>query len=117
MDAYDARRQAHGMMNGPQAGYAQNAIGLAPADPTVSPIRDQISATESWLSDLSAAIDNIEKRLDTVLTPAPPSGGIGANTAAQSAMASHLHGRLKILNEGFSYLLQRIASLQSRIEL
>lgn len=117
MDAYDARRQAHGMMNGPQASYAQNTIGVVPADPTVSPIRDQISDTESRLSDLGIAIDNIEKRLDTVLTPSPPSGGTGANQGAPAMMASHLHGRLKILNEGFSHLIQRIASLQSRIEL
>lgn len=77
--------------------------------------RDRISAAESWLSDSHAALDMLENRLDTILTPTPP--GNDVNPAAPTPLQSHVVGRLQILNDGYAYLVRRMHTLAERIEL
>lgn len=92
-----------------------------PTDPSQgvssSPARDRISSAESWLSDSHQALDALEKRLDTILTPVPP---IPPGTAAQNTptpIQSHVVGRLVILNDGYAHLVDRIQRLIARVEL
>lgn len=101
-------------------GLGQTWTGVATSVPTESgsPVRDRLSASESWLSDLNMAIDNLEKRLDTILTPAMPSPPNAADPrAAVQRSQSHLQGRLEILNEGFAHMVGRLNHLHSRVEL
>ncbi len=89
------------------------------AEPTPSSqARDRISSAEQWLSDLNNLVDGLEKRLDTILTPVPPStiGGTGGSPTPQQ-LKSHVVGRLDILCEGYSHLASRIQHLSNRIEL
>lgn len=82
-----------------------------------SPIRDRISAAESWLSDLHMAVDNLEKRLDTVLAPVPPANPSTTAVQPPQRPQSHVQGRLEILNDGFAHLCARLNHLHLRIEL
>lgn len=82
-----------------------------------SPVRDRIGGCESWLSDLHGAVDQLEKRLDTILTPAPPQPSSTGGVAKNGQLQSHVQGRLELLQEGFSHLCSRIQQLQSRVEL
>lgn len=83
-----------------------------------SPARDRLSTAESWLSESHQALDGLEKRLDTILTPVPPAattGAMGTQTSAPSH--SHVVGRLVILNEGYEHLVLRMRRLIERVEL
>ena len=63
-------------------------------------IRDAITATEQTLSELHDAINQLEQRLDTALTPASPA--VTSADPSKQPVTSHIHGRVRILNEGFS---------------
>lgn len=102
--------------------YQQSASPRNYAPPTESPTsssqaRDRISSAESWLSDSHQALDALEKRLDTILTPVPPVGPGAANSPVPTPLQSHVVGRLVILNEGYEHLVRRIQRLTERIEL
>jgi hypothetical protein len=92
--------------------YAKQAEPL-----TSSQARDRISSAEQWLSDLNNIVDGLEKRLDTILTPVPPSGVGNAASPTPTQPKSHVVGRLDILCEGYSHLASRIQHLSNRIEL
>lgn len=105
-------------MNVPYAGQSAMIGNGAMASESSSPIRDRICSAEQWLSDLHMAVDNLEKRLDTVLSPVPPQVPATTNqTAPVGPPKSHVQGRLEILNEGFNHLCMRLNHLHSRIEL
>lgn len=98
------------------ASGAWNA-GSPTCDPIeTSPARNQISGAETWLSDLHAAIDRLEQRLDTILTPVPPDVN-KVNASTPTSPKSHVVGRLELLNEGFAHLSGRIERLKGRVEL
>lgn len=101
------------------AGTATSAAPyLGPKDPVVdsgSPIRDSMSATEQILSDLHNTIDQLEKRLDTVLMPTPPSSGT-TTKAQDQPVTSHVRGRLLILNDGYNHATARLRDLMLRVE-
>lgn len=116
-------RNAYPSVGGVQSVHTQYGGGLAgtalePIEANGTPVRDRIGNTESWLSDLHGALDRLEKRLDTILTPVPPQGGTaGPDGPRVSQPRSHVQGRLEILNEGFAHLSARLNQLHSRIEL
>lgn len=114
-------RFAHGV-------YASQALGqgslgqynppATPVEPTNSRIRDGISQTEQLVSELHASIASLESRLDTVLTPAPPTTP-APNAAQNGKMASgssHVDGRLEILNEAMMQAISRLTILRQRVE-
>lgn len=101
------------------SGYT-GSVPLTQAVPTSSPensqIRDGVCQSESLLSEIHEALSALEKRLDTVLTPVPPSTASANGNVKQGPPSSHLHGRIGILNEGFLHAVQRIHALHGRIE-
>ncbi len=100
-----------------QAQHGSYAV-TAPAVESSSRIRDGVAHSEQMLSSVHEAISNLEKRLDTVLTPIPPSPVNTASTGkGLSQSGSHLHGRVQILNEGYEDALRRIQALIGRIEI
>lgn len=107
---------------GPMMTHATNANSAAYVGPNIaeesgSPIRDGIGLAEQSLSAIHEAISFLENRLDTVLSPVPPSP---ANVAAVGKLpppvTSHVHGRLVILNDGFAEAVRRVHGLMGRIE-
>lgn len=97
--------------------YGATAAIAMPVDleESASRIRDGISAAEQELSQVHSAIDRLEKRLDTILTPVPPSTLSGnANKASQPS--SHVMGRIELLNEGFQHATSRLRALTLRVE-
>lgn len=97
-----------------------NGIGagfIAPPTPDNSKIRDEITQGEQILSELHATIEQLERRLDTALTPVPPQpAGLDARNV-QSSVKSHLLGRVQMLNEGFAHAITRLNDIRTRIEL
>ncbi len=88
-----------------------------PSEPeSGSPIRDCVGAAEQSLSELHNVIDGLEKRLDTVLTPMPPTGA-GTNATQPQPVTSHVRGRLIILNDGYQHATQRLHDLIRRVEI
>ena|ERR1019366_557673 len=100
-----------------QAWSQGNTMAISAPTTVSSPVRDAISGNESWLSDLHNAVDRLEQRLDTILTPVPPQTANGVNPATQGPPVSHVQGRLRILNEGYNGLMERLSRLHDRIEL
>lgn len=95
--------------------YSPSATADAP--PTSTPIRDGVSNAEQSLSELHGAIERLERRLDTVLRPVPPSTLGSANPGTPvGPPCSHVMGRLHILNEGFNGAIQRLNELMDRVE-
>ncbi len=90
----------------------------APPDQSPSQIRDRMTEAEDRLSDLHAAISHLESRLDTILTPQPPSinGGVAQGKPPQ-APASHLLDRAKTIYLGIAEASDRLRQLMSRVEL
>lgn len=72
---------------------ATGTVGNA-VDPSSSPVRDRIGGLESWLSDCHMALDNLEKRLDTITTPQPPQPASTNAAVKTSQVQSHVQGRL-----------------------
>lgn len=92
-------------------------ISDAPLAPPVnSAIRDGISNAEQALSNIHEAIARLENRLETALRPLPPSTAPAGNVGVPVSHGSHITGRLNILNEGLINAAQRLADLESRIE-
>ncbi len=101
-----------------QMAQNQTANYRGPTAESASQIRDGISQSEQLLSDMQGLIDTFEKRVETILRPVPPQGlGQAATPAAPQHPASHLRGRITIMNEGFSHVMSRLAGLMDRIEL
>lgn len=96
----------------PATTIAGASIGESP-----SRLRDGVGGTEQLLSDVHEAINVLEKRLDTVLTPAPPTvNQLQQNAKQMTPMGSHLSGRVLILNEGFGHAVARLRELAQRVE-
>lgn len=106
-----------GTMQAEQAAYVKSYqhTGLQPVDESASPIRDGVGQAEEIVTALHAAISQLEKRLDTVLTPVPPQPGT-AGTPGNGPIASHLRGRLATLNEGYADAVRRLRDLALRVE-
>lgn len=102
---------------GPLTATSQGSNYKSPEPASTSPARDRIASAEQWLSDLHSIVDGLEKRLDTILTPVPPSGVGNSVGPTPTQPKSHVVGRLDILCDGFSHLASRIQQLGTRIEL
>ena len=87
---------------------------------TGSLIRDQVTRAESLVEPLRKTLEDLEARLDTVITPLPPTpkSTLSAVSAIQMSEdgRSHLLGRLCDLNEQLLYLLDHITQLVGRVE-
>lgn len=92
---------------------ATQANSIEPETP--SKIRDGITTAEQFQSEINEHISLLEKRLDTVLRPVPPSGQ-GANVATPQPVCSHVTGRLNLLNEGLHGIVTRLRELRDRVE-
>lgn len=88
------------------------------ATEAVSPsrIRDGITHSEESLSAIHEAISSLEARLETVLQPQPPSTVANAGAKPVGPPASHVMGRVLILNEGFELAAARLRELARRVE-
>lgn len=102
---------------------AQSAVGYSPQAPpateaeSTSRIRDGVSQSEQLLTAVHEIISMLEKRLDTVLQPVPPQPASNAGQAARTGpVASHLYGRLVILNEGYEHAVARLRDLIRRVD-
>lgn len=96
--------------------YARQQDNVA-NEATSSPIRDGIGYAEQTLSELHQTISHLEKRLETVLSPVPPTVASQGNKAGPTGPpASHVHGRLVILNEGYAQAVRRLRDLAQRVE-
>jgi len=98
--------------NSPLVGQSSPA-SLVPEERTA--IRDAITGGEQILSELQMVVDALEKRLDTVLLPTPPST-MGKDPGPPTPAASHVRGRLDIMNEGYQHATARIRLLMARID-
>jgi hypothetical protein len=85
------------------------------AAPEPSPIRDGVTNSEQALSQLHEVISRLERRLETVLKPAPPQGQ-GNSPQPTGPPCSHVMGRLHMLNDGFNAAIARLQELTSRVE-
>jgi len=93
---------------------------IAGLDESQSVIRDFVSYTEQTLSELHEAINVIEKRLETALSPVPPAAADTARSLPGKTgdrPVSHLAGRLMILNDGSQQAVARLRELARRVEL
>lgn len=107
---------AYETMNG-VGGYVPASTARSDAPETASRIRDGVGYAEQTLSELHETISQLERRLDTVLVPVPPSvasQGVQSRPAGQPA--SHVHGRLVILNEGYAEAVRRLRDLAQRVD-
>ena len=96
---------------------ASTRIADAAGTPVNSAIRDGISNAEQALSNIHEAIARLENRLETALRPVPPSTAPTGNVGVPTSHGSHITGRLNILNDGLIGASQRLADLESRIEI
>ncbi len=89
-----------------------------PVDTAPSYIRDAISGSEQYLSELHETINALEKRMDTILSPAPPTVQATGNGPRTSPVGggSHVQGRLMIINEGFAQESARLRDIIRRVE-
>lgn len=94
---------------------APSAMSPIAGDQSLSVIRDGLCYTEQILSDVHAAIARLEQRLDTVLTPLPPATDSTQGLSA-GPPASHLAGRVSLLNRGFQDAVSRLLELAQRVE-
>lgn len=86
--------------------------------PVSSPVRDAISGGEEFISTLNAAVDRLERRLDTILTPTPPqTSGSGGSGASPTPLMSPVQARLRMANDAWAVLANRLNTLHDRIEL
>lgn len=98
-------------------GGAQMARQASPVDSeTPSQIRDAVGVAEQCLSDLHDQIAALERRLETVLSPAPPQVARD-NAKAPTPTGSHLLGRLLIVDEGFRFACERLSAIRNRVEI
>lgn len=95
--------------------YPADALTKA-VEPTSTPIRDKVSQAEQLLSELHEAINSLESRFDTALSPMPPSTTNAAASTPTPPM-SHVLGRLQILNDGYEHAIHRLRTLAKRCEL
>ena len=98
------------------ASTSLNAVPTAPPTDSPSRIRDSVSNTEQFLSNIHDAIGSLERRLDTVLAPAMPTGSSTPSSAQVAKSSSHLFGRLDILNDGLSHAVARLNDIAQRVE-
>lgn len=105
-------------MHNETTGYARASAGVAKTPEDVSPsrIRDGIGRTEDALSLVQGAITALESRLETVLSPQPPSPVGSAQVKTPAPQNSHVMGRIDILNEGFENAAVRLRDLARRVE-
>jgi len=101
-------------VGGLNAPYNQTSAP-APVDESASAIRDAVTHAEALLSELHEAISALDRRLETVLTPAPPQTATNSPSKTGS-VGSHLRGRVLILNEGWQHAVERISQLRQRVE-
>lgn len=88
------------------------------ADPIESsPARNQIGNAEQYMSDMHSALDRLESRLDTILTPVPPDVNKTNGSPTPMGPKSHVVGRLETLNDGLLHVVARIDRLNARVEL
>lgn len=97
------------------SGYAVHKTAMEPTE-SDGKIRNAISQAEQILSEIHNAINDLESRLDTVLTPSSPSNA-GTGAAGAQAICSHVKGRMDIVNEGSIYAIHRLRTLMGRVEI
>lgn len=87
-----------------------------PMDESASRIRDAVGMAEETLAQLHATIDRLEKRLDTVLTPTPPTVS-GAEAKQPQPVNSHLLSRIGSANTVIMQAIDRLNRIAQRIEI
>ena len=90
--------------------------GCSPTVDTNSKVRDGIEAQEKMLEMLHQSISNLENRLETVLTPQPPTVSGVDKAASPAPVASYVNNRLAILQVVLVEAIRRIESLSGRVE-
>lgn len=93
-----------------------SSIQAPPPVESPSRVRDEIGNAEQLLSSIHEAISSLDRRLDTVLKPEPPTAQGNSNPVQASPVCSHVTGRLNILNEGLVGAIGRLQGLAQRIE-
>jgi len=107
-----------GLAGAPYRGNGGNlqAAGTA-TDESPSRIRDAIGMTEQLMEQLHGAIDRVEKRLDTVLTPTPPQPSTADSEKNPTPVSSHLFGRVGNQNLALQHAIERLTRLAQRVEI
>ena len=93
--------------------YGSVDAGISTESP--SKIRDRISGAEEVLSMIYQTFDALEKRLETVLTPAPPDAPT-TSSAQPRQPSSPMLERLDSINGGLHNMEGRIRRLTARVE-
>lgn len=96
---------------------AVNICKASAPPPLESPsvIRDSVTTIETLVDELGAVIEAVERRLDTVLTPTPPTVD-KAGAATPSPATSHLEGRLNDVQDRLTYWITYIRRVIERVE-
>lgn len=82
-----------------------------------SKIRNVVGMTEELLQTLHASISHLESRLDTILTPIPPSpAAAGAGAQKNEPMISHVLSRAVSVTQSLQDAISRVQSLRDRVE-
>lgn len=87
-----------------------------PPDQSPSQIRDRISRSEENLGVLHAALDQLETRLTTVLTPVGPAATGNGSKDSPSPCQSHVLDRLTVVDMGIVAATERLRDLMRRVE-
>lgn len=103
-------------------GYAGQAATFTTSNQPIesaSQIRDAIGEVERLASCLHETMSHLESRLDTILTPVPPTPATLNKQASEfSPACSSVLGRIYIANRMLlGDAVQRIADLRQRVEI
>lgn len=99
----------------PKVSVAEDCCLGAKTESKLAPIAEQFNGFCILNKELADTITNLEKRIDSILSPEPttPCGDVKAENAHQSALASGLRTQNAMLNGS----IQRLRSLNRRVAL
>jgi hypothetical protein len=115
MDSYSTSKPVNDTRSYTGGGGGAMAYDNPPIE-TGTIVRNGLSANEETLSEVHEAINRLESRLETALTPMPPQPA-GTSTAAPTGPpCSQVAYRLAQLNDGYRHAANRLRELLQRVE-
>jgi hypothetical protein len=97
--------------------YATSTAAVAPDSESDSQVRNALGYSEELAAQLHSEIASLEHRLETGLTPLPPSPAGTAQQTKDTLSRSHLLERVSGVNVALNTAIARLRELRMRVEL